>query len=394
MSFYFLGKGPFSKSLLLRALIVQSYFPNLQIIGDSNCDDVFSMKKGLKNLQKKVPIGGLQGGAVLRFLALRASRLSGRFVLKGTPRLFQRPMQELQTILNQLTCEVKWQKDSLILKSSDWHISGDALTVSSYCSSQFASAVFLNSWNLKQDLFVNIEGNIVSSSYFQMTLSFLRSLGMRIIGEDREYCIPARQKISQFTYQPEQDMSCLFSLAAMVVAGGEVVFIDWQEQSLQPDFRFLSILQQMGFQVIHNKNSLKIIGGKQLKPINYNLKDCPDLFPVLSVLCAITKGTSHLYGAPQLIYKESNRIEQTAKLLRLIGRKVKMLEDGLIIEGKSVVPGKFTKKDFISFDPEEDHRMAMAAAVLKKIGWSIHILNPSVVNKSFPGFWSVVNVTP
>lgn len=394
MSFYFLGKGPFSKSLLLRALIVQSYFPDLQIIGDSHCDDVLSMKKGLKNLRLKVPIEGLQGGAVLRFLALRASRLSGCFMLKGTSRLFQRPMQELQTILNQLTCEVKWQKDGLILKSSGWHISGDALTISSHCSSQFASAVFLNSWNLKQDLFVSIEGNTVSSSYFQMTLSFLRSLGMKIMGEDREYCIPAGQKITQFTYQPEQDMSCLFSLAAMVVAGGEVVFIDWREQSLQPDFRFPSILQQMGFSIIHSENSLKIIGGKQLKPIHYNLKDCPDLFPVLSVLCAITKGTSHLYGAPQLIYKESNRIEQTAKLLRLIGRTVKILKDGLIIEGKPVVPGEFTKKDFISFDPEEDHRMAMAAAVLKKMGWSFQILNPSVVNKSFPGFWFVVNVTP
>ena len=394
MSFYFLGKGPCSKSLLLRALVVQSYFPDLKIIGDSYCDDVLSMRKGLKNLQKKHPINDLHGGAVLRFLALRASRLSGQFILKGTSRLFQRPIRELQTILSQLSCEVKWEKDSLVLKSSGWLMSGDALTVSSSCSSQFASAVLLNSWNLNRDLFVNIEGNIVSSSYFQMTLCFLRSLGMKIDGENREYCVPAGQKINQFIYQPEQDMSCLFSLAAMVLVGGEVVFIDWPEQSLQPDFQFPSILQKMGFQIIYQKKTLKIMKRKTLKPINFNLKNCPDLFPVLSALCAMAEGTSYLYGAPQLIYKESNRIEQTAKLLRLIGRTVKVLKDGLIIKGRSVVSEQLVKNNPIFFDSKEDHRMAMAAAVLKKTGWPIHILNPQVVNKSFPGFWSCVDVVP
>ena len=393
MSFYFLGKGPFSKSLLLRALIVQSYFLELKITGDSLCDDVQSMKKGLKSIKNGIAIDGLQGGAVLRFLALKASRMSGRFVLTGSSRLFQRPIKELEAILNQLSCETKFKENSFTLKGEGWRLSGDALHVSVSRSSQFASAVLLNSFNLSDDLFLNIEGKMVSSSYFQMTLSFLRSLGMQISEEGREYCIPAGQKINKFIYEPEQDMSCLFAISAMVVTGGAVVFTDWPDQSLQPDFIFPDILKEMGFMVQKTHQNLEIRSAQNLKPIKYNMQNCPDLFPVLSALCACIEGTSHLYGAPHLAYKESDRIQETADLLGKCGRKVTVLKDGLIIEGKSVSKAE-QQKPIFPFDPQEDHRIAMAAGLLKKTGIPIRILNPKVVNKSFPDFWSVINVDP
>ena len=122
------------------------------------------------------------------------------------------------------------------------------------------------------------------------------------------------------------------------------------------------------------------------------MQNCPDLFPVVSALCACIEGTSHLYGALHLAYKESDRIQETAKLLEKFERKVTILKDGLIIEGRSIS----TKNDpsAFSFNPQEDHRMAMAAGLLKKTGAPIRILNPQVVNKSFPEFWSVVNVEP
>ena len=392
MSFYFLGKGPFSKSLLLRALIVQSYFPEFKITGDSPCNDVQSMKKGLKDITDNRVVGHLQGGAVLRFLALRASRMSGRFVLKGSSRLFQRPIKELKAVLNQLSCETKLEESSFTLESEGWRLSGDALHVSVSRSSQFVSAILLNSFNLNYDLFINLEGQMVSSSYFQMTLSFLHSLGMKISGEGQEYCVPAGQKIHKFVYKPEPDMGCLFAVAAMVITGGAVVFTDWPDQSLQPDFVFPNLLKEMGFMIQKTPQNLEIRGTQNLKPIKYNMQNCPDLFPVLSALCACIEGTSHLYGAPHLVYKESDRIQETADLLGKCGRKVTVLKDGLMIEGRSI--GTKSNLSAFSFDPQEDHRMAMAAGLLKKTGMPIRILNPEAVNKSFPDFWSVVNVKP
>lgn len=390
MSCYFLGKGPFSKSLLLRAFLVQNYFPKLQITGDSKSDDVKALKKGLQTFNNNsININCLQSAAVLRFLVLRASRETGIFVFTGSSRLLERPFHELQVILNQLSCSIKKVKNNLVLNSQGWNLSGDSLNISGSRSSQFASGVFLNSWNLKQDLFITIEGEIISSAYFKMTLLFLQSLGMQIKQNNQEFCIPAKQKINSTSYNPEADMSCLFSLAAMTIFNGEVIFTDWPKQSLQPDFIFTDILQQMNFSIQYIKNTLKIKGSKKLKPIKYNIKNCCDVFPVLAALCALAEGTSHIYGAPHLIYKESNRIKLMAELLNKIGIKIKILEDGLIIEGKDVLKKQSWPKNII-FNPQEDHRIAMAAAVLKQAGFLIQILNPEVVNKSFPDFWSIV----
>ena len=140
------------------------------------------------------------------------------------------------------------------------------------------------------------------------------------------------------------------------------------------------------------QKNLEIRKIQSLKPIEYNIRNCPDLFPVLSALCACVAGISHVYGAPHLAYKESHRIQQTADLLERFGRRVTVLKDGLIIEGQSI--SAKDKQSAFSFDPKEDHRMAMAAGLLKKTGASIRILNPEVVNKSFPDFWSVVNIDP
>ena len=394
MSVYFLGQGPLSKSLIQRALIAKSYSSNLNIVGESRSEDVLFMKTGLENLLSNKEIDCGNGGALLRFLALRASRLKGRFIFKGSERLFKRPQKELQMVLRQLSCDISFKVQSLTIESEGgWPISGDALTVPMDRSSQFASAIFLNSWNLDRDLFISLEGEPVSFSYFQMTLSFLRSLGMKITGDKNEYCILAKQKITQNTYKPPADMSCLFTLSALAFSSQkEALFTDWPEQSSQPDFIFPEVLKKMGFKFTKKNNTLKVIPPKKLNSLEFNIKNSPDLFPVLSALCALAEGKSVLFGAPHLLYKESDRIKETARLLEKCGRKVEIKKDGLIIEGR--LPFKKEQKVLISFNPLEDHRMAMAAGVLKKAGLPLKILNPKVVNKSFPEFWSMADLSP
>src|ERR1700722_19543828 len=95
----FLGPIPASKSLLNRALIIRDYFPSLRLRGDSDCEDVRHMRTALQALAVGQPIDCGDGGTVLRFLALRASRLPGEHRLTGSPRLFSRPQEELARIL-------------------------------------------------------------------------------------------------------------------------------------------------------------------------------------------------------------------------------------------------------------------------------------------------------
>jgi 5-enolpyruvylshikimate-3-phosphate synthase len=98
----FIGHVPASKSIFNRALILQSFGPDLKICGVSDSDDVVKIKAGIKALKDQAMIDCGEGGTVLRFLALRASREKGRHKLTGSVRLINRPQEELMKILSQL----------------------------------------------------------------------------------------------------------------------------------------------------------------------------------------------------------------------------------------------------------------------------------------------------
>ena len=48
--FFYQGVIPGSKSLFNRILIVKSYFPELNISGESSCDDVRFMREGINQI--------------------------------------------------------------------------------------------------------------------------------------------------------------------------------------------------------------------------------------------------------------------------------------------------------------------------------------------------------
>ena len=398
MRFSFIGRGPDSKSLLNRAYLVQSYFPDFKIIQahpaeddfskNTVCQDVKIIQSCLKNFSKNQTIYCGDSATAFRFMALRASRKPGRFVLSGSKRLFQRPHHTLISILSQLgvNADYKEQESQLIVEGEGWNLQGDALVFSSEVSSQFASSVLLNSFNLKQDLFVSIEGKPASFAYLKMTQDFLKTLNFRVQGKFPEFHIPAAQKITQYEYKPEPDMSCLFSLSAFAFLNGSAVFTDWPESSFQPDFLFPSILSEMGAVVSNTEGSLKIKSSEKRKGISVNLKSNPDLFPSLAVLCALSEGESFLYGALNLAFKESNRLMLTAELIQKMGRKVKIEDEGLRITGFSE-KGKGRK---IIFNPDRDHRMVMASALLIYEDFDVKIKDPLCVDKSFPQFWKAI----
>jgi 3-phosphoshikimate 1-carboxyvinyltransferase len=382
----FLGPIPASKSMLNRALIIQSYFPDLKLLGDSDCDDVRYMRSGLQQLTRGETVDCGEGGTTFRFLALRASRIPGTHKLIGTERLFSRPQDELNRIFLQLGVEVVWGKSELTVRSSGWKPQGDTLYVPSHRSSQFVSGVLLNAWDLPYELFVSPMGAGISEGYWKMTQAMAGSLGMRIDKWDHDFRIPIGQKVLATELALEPDMSSAFSLAACAAVGGSATLLDFPVKSLQPDFAFVEILQKMNVPVQVADAKLKVQKSPELQAVAVKLTSAPDLFPVLAVLCALAKGDSDLYGAPQLVHKESNRIQKISELLQVTGRTMQISDDGLKISGERKASGR------LSYDPDHDHRLAMAAAVLQLAGYDIEIKNRDVTGKSFPGFWQAVGL--
>ena len=387
-SFRFMGTVPASKSLLNRAWIVKSFYPDFKISGINSCEDVKVMKRAVLQFQKgEKEIYCGQSATAFRFMALRVSRKKGDYILSGDSQLLNRPHQELVRVLSQLGVNACFQYDKkLVIQGDGWKPQGDAITVSSVISSQFASAIFLNSFYLDKDLFVSIESE-ASLSYFNMTLSFLKQLGFEVEGSFPEFQIRKKQTIQEFCYKVEPDMSCLFSLSCLMALNGQGLFTHWLQRSIQPDSIFPSLLKRMGVKVEESHSTLKIKSADSLNAITVNLKSNPDLFPSLAVLCAFAKGESVLEGIWHTQYKESNRLQQIILLLEKIGRKAKAHSHYLSIEGD---PTKGNQQPLV-LDSNDDHRIAMAMALLKYAHFRVEIKNSHCVNKSFPHFWSIVN---
>ena len=386
-NFSFLGKAPLSKSLLNRALIVKSWFPDFSLKGSSQCEDVLVMTKNLYDLSKdKTEFYCGLSAAVFRFLAVRLSRQTGEFLLKGEKGLWDRPLKEISQLLSQLSVFTEKTKAGLRICSKGWKVQGDAVHVPSRVSSQYASALALNSWNLEQDLHFSLEKDPVSFPYFEMTQHFLRSLGFSFQGQGREFYIPKGQSLKKKHYQPEQDKSCLFALACFAALKGEAVFLNWEENSFQPDHIFPEILEAIGVPIKRKNNTLIISQSENLKPLHYDLKGTPDLFPLLSILCAKAEGLSELKGLSHLAFKESNRLIKTEELLNLCGIKTQIKKEGLIIQGQK----NWSKRDPFVFDAAKDHRMLMAGELVAALGIPIHIYGKDSINKSFPEFYSFI----
>lgn len=386
--FVFKGATESSKSLFNRALVVQSFFPTFNIHGTSNCEDVRHMKKAVVSLLRKQPVDCGAAGTVIRFMCFRAAREPGQHVLLGTERLLSRPQVEISYILNQLGVQSKLGPEGISIQSSGWKPPMVPVLVRREDSSQFASGLALSAWNLDFDLNFKFTGSAVSEPYWDMTSAFLKSLGMTIEKKGEVFHIPAGQKPNVDQYTVEPDYSSMATLAVAALLFGRASFSSYLEKSLQPDHLFPKLLQMTGAQIKIANQVLEITKLGSLRSIKTSLAHNPDLFPTMAVLCSYASGDSILSDAPHLVSKESNRIEKTAELLKRAGIKTWSVDGGLGIEGKS---REWSPRTF-EFNPDQDHRMAMAAGIYKLHNSDIGIQNMSCVNKSFPDFWRVLGL--
>ncbi|MCC6136991.1 MAG: hypothetical protein IT287_00025, partial [Bdellovibrionaceae bacterium] len=177
MSFSFRGEISSSKSLFNRALIAQSFSEHIQIHGLTQSEDVIYLQKALKafKLGEQEFFCG-DGGTTFRFLALRVSRKPGEYRLTGSKQLFSRPNKELIKFFDQVGVNYKVESTTLTIKSKGWTLPSTVICAGTE-SSQFLSGIVLSSWELKQELHLELPRKIPSRGYLEMTLALMESCG-------------------------------------------------------------------------------------------------------------------------------------------------------------------------------------------------------------------------
>lgn len=395
MTFTFRGEISSSKSIFNRALIAQSFSEHIQIRGITQSDDVVYLQKALRDFkdgEKDFFCG--DGGTTFRFLAARVSREPGEYRLTGTEQLFRRPVKELLHFFDQVGVKHSLAGTTLTINSKGWSVP-EKIECSSTQSSQFLSAIALSAWNLEKDLHVLMPRKIPSRGYLEMTLKVLEECGCRSklqeasLASDPLLIIKAGQKPKVTTLQVEQDMSSLFALSACAVMDGEIEIKNVPTESWQPDGVFFDYFRRMKINYERTGKMFFIRKQEHFRGIDADVTHSPDLFPVLAVICAKAQGYSTLTGVQNLQYKESDRFTHVLELLRRLGRRVDTVENGIMIHGLST--GFSATGDY---NPNGDHRMAMAAQVANLGGAQLNILDKHVTNKSFPEFWEIIEGMP
>jgi 3-phosphoshikimate 1-carboxyvinyltransferase len=293
-------------------------------------------------------------------------------------------MEPLIDILSQLRIVAKQDKQSLVIESQGWELP-DAVNLDLSKSSQFASGFLLCCWNLDKKIKIHFSKTRVSDGYLEMTLKLLNSIGFQIDVVENGLIIHSHQTPKAQNLIIEQDLSSAFVVASLAAVRGFCRLEPFDRNSSQPDVAFLEIFERIGIPIEYHNQSLIVHRSAVWNPIRISLRNSPDLFPVLCILLSKCEGESEVYDTPQLIFKESNRLQKTSELLKLMRVSHQILENGIRIKGK-----KYHHHEYFQFQPDHDHRLAFAAAVAKSMGYRMRILNPEVVNKSFPGFWNLI----
>lgn len=334
-------------------------------------------------------------GTTLRIFSALSLLIDEGLTFTGEFLKRNRPILPLLDSLKAIGAQYKLSKNTLHINRI--HKFCEPIKIRGDISSQFITALLFLSPLLKCNnldyIEIEITTPLVSYPYIQITLDVLKSFGIKIlekIDENRKgkYIIESQQKFRPQVYTiPGDFSSAAFVIAATVISqeDSHVVINNLNFQNPQGDKKIIEILRDMGanIEIFQNERKITIKGGTNRYPLKGIAIDCseiPDLFPVLCVVSAFSKGKTTLYNASNLRLKESDRISVMARELKKMGVRVEEYDDKLVVYHCESIEG-------VKIDHENDHRIAMAcfiAALYAKT--TSEIKNIDIVKDSYPTF--------
>jgi 3-phosphoshikimate 1-carboxyvinyltransferase len=293
-------------------------------------------------------------GTTMRLFAGMASMFDSPVTITGDASLRSRPMGPLLDALSQMnvTCSSDNGKAPVTVCGPN---TGGEVSIRGDVSSQFISSIMMVAPMLPNTTVIRIKGKLSSKPYVDITAHMMRRFGAHVLMGENEICVHGGNGYRGCdTVIPADMSSAAFPLVAGAL-GGSVVARNMDMDDPQGDKRMIDILKDAGADVSVDNDTVTSSFGR-LRAIDVNMNDIPDLFPIVAVLLSTASGKSRLYGAPQLRFKESDRIKATTDMLRTLGADIAETDDGCIINGVKRLKGG-------NIEHHEDHRILMAAAV-------------------------------
>ena len=374
-----------SKSESNRMLLLQAFFPQIELTNLSNSDDTVAMKYGLETDDALVDIG--HAGSTMRFLTAYFSSIENQEkTLTGSQRMQERPLGILVDALRQLGADITYLKNEgyppLLIRGKK--LSTKEVRLSADISSQYITALMLIAPRLAGGLRIHLQGKITSVPYIKMTQSLLHDIGIEASFSGQTIEVSPKIEIASTTYAVESDWSSAsyyFGIAALAKEA-DVRLSIYKENSLQGDRVLMNIYEQLGVKSSIENNTLHL-QKQALKStsIQLDLSNAPDIAQTIVVSCYGLGIACYIKGLHTLKIKETDRLVALQNELIKLGATIQITDHSLQLQKRNnpIRPN-------VLIETYHDHRMAMAFAPLALLV-PIRIQDADVVTKSYPGFW-------
>ena len=328
-------------------------------------------------------------GTVMRFVPPVAVLANGIVRFDGDPRARVRPMSAIISALRDLGAQISDDDRGTLpfTISGKGFLPGGEVKLDASASSQFISALLLAGARYDQGLTVTHSGGVLPSlPHIEMTISALAHAGINVeqnLIDSRNAIWRVHAQVPQgfsITVEPDLSNAAAF-VAAALVTNGNVTIKNWPENTTQAGNALVELIPAMGGTVNRVGTDLKFTGNGKISGLDIDLHDVGELTPVIAALCALADSPSQLRGIGHLRGHETDRLAALTTEINKLGGQVTETEDGLKISPAKLHGG--------TFETYEDHRMAMAGAVLGLKVKDISIENIATTNKTLPEFASM-----
>ena len=345
-------------------------------------NDIITIRNTIGSTVQGSMIDAQNSGTTIRIAIAIAALSGGNTMLTGDESLKKRPMQPILDSLQ--TLGVSSESDGglppITIKGK---IKGNEVNIDGKISSQFISALLIIAPRLENGLIINIQGELVSKPYIDLTIAIMKEFGVVVNSEIpyKKYVVK-HQIYKPTTFTVPSDFSNLALLLASNVLLGDGLEIEISLGNLpQGDEAIIDILEELGVNVTLNGNIITTKSPKMLTGGRFDLSNTPDLLPALAILSLKSSKPIEIFNVKHARYKETDRIAIISRELKKIGIVVEEHEDGM----------KLTPNENLSsgeLNSENDHRLFMAFSIAAMYIGDCTVTDPDSVQISYPNFIS------
>ena len=319
-------------------------------------------------------------GTCARFLPPVAALSVGAVRLDGDPRVRERPLGPLLVALRTLGADLDRVDALPLVVRGTGAVRGGAVALDASQSSQLVSGLLLSAPRFTDGLVIRHEGGLLPSApHLAMTVGALRSAGAQV-----DDSVPGQWAVApgpllarDAVVEPDLSTAAAY-LAAPLVAGGSVTVEGWPVDTAQPGAVLPELLAAMGASVSRTGDSVTVSAGTRLRGLEADLRDAPELTTVLAALAALADSPSRFTGVAHIRLQETDRLAALATEINALGGDVRELPDGLEVHPRQLTGGVMSSYD--------DHRVAMAWAVLGLAVDGVQVLDVATTRKTVPDF--------